>query len=296
MILLTGTTGFIGSYLLDALIEKYGRDQVIVLTSKPTNKCHFILHNNYNFDKDFFFNEGFSNIKTIIHAGAFVPKSTTESEDIEKCNSNINNTYALIFAELPSLKNFIFISSVDVYGYENQITENSIEKPISLYGHSKLYCEQLISAWASQNNIKHQILRIGHVYGPGEEKYQKVIPITMQQLFRNEAIQLWGEGKDIRSFIYISDVIQAILKSINLENSSGIINIVGQEQITISELINKIIVISNIPATIDKINSSTQPRDLIFDNKKMKELLHIPNVNLDQGLSLEWDYMKNLIA
>lgn len=288
MILLTGATGFIGGHLLDELIKVYGKENVIALTSKPITKCRFLLHN------DYFINSGLQQIETIIHAGAFTPKSPIESNDIKRCNSNIFNTFSLISTQLPNIKNFVFLSTLDIYGYDNPITENSIEKPSSLYGHSKLYCEKLLSAWASQNKIAHQILRIGHVYGPGEEKYNKIIPSTMQRLLNGDTIQLYGEGKEIRSFIYISDVVQAIMNAIELKNKSDVINIVGQESITISELIDKIIDISNLPVTIENIKSESKTRDYIFENKKMKELLYTPKVGLNEGLLLEWNYMQTL--
>ena len=92
---------------------------------------------------------------------------------ISKCNSNITSTAKLLKSNLPMIKNFIFFSTIDVYGYDNPITEETKPFPTSLYGHSKLYCEQMVSAWAAQKKVCHQILRIGHVYGEGEEKYTK---------------------------------------------------------------------------------------------------------------------------
>jgi UDP-glucose 4-epimerase len=294
MILLTGTTGYIGSHLLDGLIEIYGSDQIVALTSIPINKCRYLLHNGYNFNKQLFIQEGLANIDTIIHAGAFTPKKSVEGDDILKCNSNILSSTTLLFTDLPEIKNFIFLSAIDVYGDDNPITEKSLINPVSLYAYSKLYCEKLVSVWATKNKISHQILRIGHVYGPGEEKYHKIIPVTMQQILKGDAIQLFGEGKDIRSFIYISDAVQSIINAIKLKNYSGVINIVGNEKITIFELVNKIITIADKPTIIENVKTSSKKRDWIFDNHKMAELLHKPKVKIDEGLRHEWDYMEKL--
>ena len=294
MILLTGASGYIGGYLLDTLIETFGRDQIAALTSTPIHKCRFLLHNNYRFGNEFFVNSGFSEIDTIIHAGAFTPKFSSESDNIEQCTSNINNTFKLISASLPQLQKFILLSTLDVYGYDIPITEESLVNPISLYGQSKSYCEKLIAVWANKNDIRHQILRIGHVYGPGEEKYQKLIPVVMKQIISNETVKLYGNGDDIRTFIYISDVVQSIIASIRLEASNEIINVVGEEQISIKNLINEIIKLSGKNTLIEKIESDTKPRNLIFNNTKLKKLLHIPNVPLSIGLKNEWEYFKKL--
>ncbi len=292
MILLTGASGFIGSHLLDTMIDKYGSDRIVVLTSQPTEKCRFLFHQDYKLDKDIFLKAGVSDIKTILHAGAFTPKTVIESNDIDQSNSNIINTSALLSTHLPNLRNFIFLSTLDVYGYDNPITEESNIKPVSLYGHSKLYCENLVTTWSLKKGINFQILRIGHVYGPGEEKYQKLIPMVMKQVLNHETVKLYGTGSDIRTFIYITDVVQSIINSIKSQVKNETINVVGEEQISIKDLIEKIIRITGQKVVIEKITSHAKPRNLIFDNSKLKKLLHKPSVSLEEGLRLEWEYIK----
>lgn len=294
MILLTGASGFLGTYLLSSLIEIYGQENIVALTSKPITKCKYILHNNYNFDEGYIMKCGFENIETIVHAGAFIPKSSSEGNDIIKSNSNITSTAKLLTSNLPKIKNIVFLSTIDVYGYDNPISEETNLSPATLYGHSKLYCEYMISAWAAQKNVCHQILRIGHVYGEGEEKYKKIIPITMQRLLSKIPLQIYGEGKEIRSFIYISDVINAIINSLALKKFVGIINLVGEEKISIHNLLEKLILISGMSPEINKIQNENVSRDLSFNNSKMKEILGTPKVELMEGLNNEWNYMKNL--
>jgi len=294
MILLTGATGFVGGHLLDALVDTFGSENIVALTSKPITKCRFLLHNGYSYVDDFFIKTDFADIDTIIHAGAFIPKSGAESNDILNCNSNILSTTRLITSTLHKIQKFIFLSTIDVYGCANTITEDTVTEPISLYGYSKLYCEKLITIWATQKSLNHQILRIGHVYGPGEEKYKKIIPLTMQRLLSGEPIQVYGEGNEIRSFIFISDVVKAILESLKLERYVGAINIVGQEQIRVRALIDKLISISKIGPKIEKVQSSAKPRDFIFDNSKMRQILFKPETSLADGLQEEWNYTKRL--
>ena len=294
MILITGASGFIGSHLLSSIIEIYGQEKILALTSKATSKCKYLLHNDYFFDDDYFVNSGFDNIDTILHLGAFTPKSNVDANYIKGSNSNISSTTKLLNSNLPKLKKFIFFSTLDVYAYDNPITEITLLSPSSLYGHSKVYCEQMITAWAVQKNICHQILRIGHVYGEGEEKYKKIIPITMQRLLSNTPLQMYGDGSEIRSFIYIQDVVNAVINVLKIKNYAGIINLVGDEKISIKELVNEIITISGMNSKIDLIEKTTPTRDLVFNNSKMRELLCIPEFGLKEGLVNEWNYMKNL--
>lgn len=285
MILVTGTSGFIGSVLIERIINKYGDDKVLGLTSKKKYNHKYLLHNDYNFNNDIFIKAGYREITTIIHAGAYTPKNINQANDYHKCTTNIINTNKILNADLPNLKKIIFISTLDVYSECSIINEESLVMPSTLYGQSKLYCEKLISAYTKEKNILCQILRVGHTYGPGEEAYQKVIPVMIKKILNKENIQIFGTGKDLRSFIYIDDVIDAIISSIELKTIQGPINIVSNNKITIKDLANTLIRITNANVKVEfKKSSENIQRDFIFDNSKMKKYLLSNEINLEEGL------------
>ncbi|MEE6125910.1 NAD(P)-dependent oxidoreductase [Chryseobacterium arthrosphaerae] len=291
MLLLTGASGFIGKHLLSHLIERYGKENIVCLTSQPITECTYLLHNNYQFESDFFLKNGLQNIDTIIHAGAFTPKKGSEANNIQSSNSNIFHTEKLLNAALPHLKKFIYLSTLDVYDNENIISENTLEKPASLYGHSKLYSEKMVESWGKENNKSVQILRIGHVYGPGEEAYQKIIPATIHNILSGKPVQIWGTGEELRSFIYIKDIVKAIINSIHLKDT-GVINLVGNRSISINDLVNIITQISNKEVIIEKIPVEKKGRDFVFDSSKMNALLLPHETSLEEGLREEFEYMK----
>ena len=297
MILLTGASGFIGKHLLAELIQEYGKDSILALTSTPVEEAHYLLHNGYNFEADYFIKSGFgTQIDTLIHAGAFTPKSSKQANDVVKCNSNIISADKLLSADLPNLKKIIYLSTLDVYGPDEIISENSLVQPGSLYGESKLYVEKMMTAWANDNINVHQILRVGNVYGPGEQAYKKIIPVTIKKLLQDQPLQIWGTGKEIRSFIYIKDVVYAIMHALKLDLSAGVINLVSSQKITIAALVNKLIALSGKNINPEVVPVDTPGRDLIFDNRKMKDLLFTNEFSLDEGLLQEWNYMKSLEA
>ena len=292
-ILITGATGFIGSRVLKKIINECSKDNLVALSSKFLN-IKTILHNNYNFDENYLLNNGCNDIDTIIHIGAFIPKTSSDVNNINNCASNISSTLKLINSKLPRLKRFIFISTIDVYSEDSYVVSESSEiKPVSLYGWSKLYCEEMIKFFSEEKNIVFQILRLGHVFGEGEEKYNKILPLTIKKIINNEEIQIWGDGKAIRTFIYIDDVVKAIINSIYLQ-TSNIINIVGEEKLTIKELINKVVKISNKNIKISHVETNISNRNLIFDNSLMKKLLLSEITKIDTGLKKEYHYMENL--
>jgi UDP-glucose 4-epimerase len=295
MILITGSSGFIGKHLHINLINKLGAKNVLALTSKPIENGNFLIHNDYNFSSDFFIENGYDNIDVIIHAGAYTPKQGSEANNIERSNSNINNTKKLIYSNLPNLKKIIFLSTLDVYGEDNIITEQTHESPVSLYGFSKLYCEKMIEEWGKQYDKKVQILRVGHVYGPGEEEYQKIIPTTISKIINDQSLQMWGSGEDLRAFIYIDDVVKSIINAIYLEQEVGAINLVSNQKISIIDLISKIITLMGSNKKIEQISLNNKVRNLVFDNAKMKQYLLKKEVQLDTGLLQEIKYMEELL-
>jgi nucleoside-diphosphate-sugar epimerase len=294
VILVTGVSGFIGKKLLTALVKEHGAQHILALTSKPTSECPYLLHHDYTFEKDYLIKSGYESIHTILHVGAFTPKSASEVNDWIRCSSNITNTQKLLQLELPQLNKFIFLSTVDVYGKAEMIAENSPTEPASLYGNSKLYCEKMISSWAKNHHKLLHLLRVGHIYGPGEEAYQKLIPATIQKLLANQSLQMWGTGNEIRSFLFIDNLIGAILKSVIIDSDIGIVNLVGSEKITVRELTELLREISGVNALIETVATTVEGRSLIFDNSKMQRELGQFEIPIRQGLTEEWEYMKKL--
>lgn len=295
MILLTGASGFIGKHLLSSLVNSYGRDNIIALTSRPIEECRYVIHDGYSFDDNIFEVLGYADsIETIIHAGAFTPKNSSQANDWEKCNQNIYSIDKLLRSFLPRVKTMIYLSTLDIYADTDIISEESIINPSSLYGLSKFYGEKVINSWAESNNTLGHILRIGHVYGPGEEAYQKIIPVTIKKILHNEPVELWGDGNDLRSFIYIQDVVEAILNAINLREDIGPVNLVSKNAISIKDIVKQIIMISGKDSEIKFMPKNSGTRNLRFDNSKMRRHLLSDEIILEKGLRLEWDYMLNL--
>jgi len=294
MILLTGASGFIGKHLLKALIRQRGAANVLALTSRPIGDCPYILHDNYDLGPAFFEDKGFDAITEVIHAGAFTPKRGSQGNDVVNCYGNIRSTHLLIQALPGSVERFVLLSTLDVYGpTSQQITEGSPIAPASLYGHSKYYCEKEVEAWAMANGKLMQIARIGHAYGPGEEGYQKIIPETMRKLLRKEAPQIWGKGEELRSFIYVEDVVRTIMNTLKLDRYTGPINIVSEHAISINRLVGMLIGISGSDILPEYLPAAGTPKDLVFDNSRMKELLGAEETTLQSGLTSEWKHMSD---
>jgi len=291
-ILLTGVSGFIGSKLFVVLADKYGRENIIPYTSKEIPGG--LLYNATDFSVQNLEDVPIDDIEMILHAGAFTPKNGDEANCPVSCNSNVTFTDNLLKLPFSQLKKIIYLSTLDVYEVSDVIVESTPVNPASLYGVSKYYCERMIEEYSKSNNIDYQILRIGHVYGPGEEKYKKMLPLTIRNVVNGHPVEIWGDGHELRSFIYIDDVVQAIVKSFELAVNAGPINIVGGHAISISDLVDRVLEISGEKVEVIRRFSDQPAKDFVFDNSKMKKLLKLSESPLNAGLKKEIDYIRRM--
>jgi UDP-glucose 4-epimerase len=295
MILLTGASGFIGKHLQTTLADRFGVENIVLLTSKPVSGFKSIQHENYKFSKEVWADSGINSIDTVIHAGAFTPKNSNEANNWNLSSANISSTAHLLNNIPNSVKKFIFLSTLDVYGKSSDvIDENSLVSPESLYGQSKLYCEKMLQHWAKQENKIVQILRIGHIYGPGEDAYQKLIPVTIRTVLQNKSPIIYSSGTEKRSYLYISECVRAICNSIQLNQYYDPINIVSSKPYPIKEIVHSIIEISKKNIKPEILNQNIPVYDIVFNNDKMKKYLTTEQTDIKDGLKEEYEAFMRL--
>jgi len=130
------------------------------------------------------------------------------------------------------------------------------------------------------------------VYGPGEEKYKKVLPVTIQNILEGKPLELWGDGSDLRSFIFIKDVVRSIVNALTSNAKNIDINVVSGSPISIKDILNKVIEISGKNVEINQHVSNPQKRDLVFDNKVLLSTVLEKETDLITGLKAEYEHMK----
>lgn len=295
-VLITGVSGFIGGRLLDRAIAVWGEENVVALSSEQSEKCQTIT---YDFHNGFALEASqialLGDVTLLIHAGAFTPKASADANDVVRCNQNIYVTQQLLELPFVSLEKIIYISTLDVYAPSVLISESSLVQPSTLYGWSKLYSEQLVLVRAREMKVAQHILRIGHVYGPGEERYAKFLPKAIQAIISGAAVELYGDGAELRSFIYIDDVVEAIFSAVGLSEDVGVINIVGGRALSIKSVLEKLIAISGKEVPVVVREMVGMKRDFIFDTKLMNEKLLPVEKDFLLGLKEEYDYFAKII-
>lgn len=265
---------------------------VALSSAAKIDQVQLVPAKHYQFDKEYLLKNGCTDVDAIVHVGAWTPKTAGCSNDLEKSFGNIFATKALLEAKLPALKQIIYCSTLDVYGNSSDvISETTATIPATMYGWSKLYCEKMVEIYCKEHGLNYQILRIGHVFGEGEEKYQKAMPVMIKNALQGKDITIYGDGQAIRTFIHVEDVATAIVNALD-ETGSNIINVVGNETVTINELALAIREICDASINIQHIPVEGENRNCVFNNKKLMNSLLRELKPFRKGLQQEIAYMR----
>ena len=302
VILVTGAHGFIGAHLA-ARLAKVAGVQLLLLsrqTRQATQQNVVWLKGELGqLTREYWRSHDISHIDYVFHLGAFIPKIAADANRINQAiDDNILGTLALLESLPEKIEKLIYSSTVDVYEQlenENILSESSKADPSTMYGASKLFCESLISAWAKESGCKYAILRYGHIYGPGEEQYGKLIPIVIRNLIANQAPVIYGDGSALRDYLYVGDAVEATIRAAFFDGNIGPINIVRGESVTLKEIVQLLIRLVGSNKEINFLTNKPNGYSLRFDNSLMtKSLGNWPMTSLEEGLAAEVDAFRRI--
>ena len=231
-VLATGTTGFIGSNLLNSLHQQGWQITTVVrnnLVQHPSRLIRTIKIGEIDGSTDW--DQTLEGIDTVIHlaARAHIINDTIPNPEAEFIRVNTEGTANLVkYSIAAGVKHFILISSIGAMGTFRQqiLTENSLCQPDTPYGNSKLQAEQALINLAKDSNMTWTILRPTLVYGAGNpgnmERLMKLIKLGLPLPF--------GSIKNRRSFLYVDNLVDAIVTCINHPNAANQIFLVSDNQ------------------------------------------------------------------
>ncbi len=217
---------------------------------------------------------------------------------------NVEGTFNYLEAcRLNNISKFIFASSGAPIGEVNPpIHEELVPHPISPYGASKLAGEGYCSAYKNTFDVNTVILRFGNVYGPGSIHKLSLIAKFIKKALGGEILEVYGDGTQTRDFIYIDDLIDAIILSLNTKNISGeTFQIATNQETTVSEIANKLITelkkqgIQNISLKNVSKRIGDVKRNFSDTTKAKKRLGWSARIGINEGLSRTVTYFLNNI-
>jgi nucleoside-diphosphate-sugar epimerase len=239
-------------------------------------------------------------IDVVVHLAAFTPKSAATRDCAQEIiNANIAGTQRLL-ASLPRPpRRVVFGSTLDVYSrqaFERPVDERSPVGPTGLYGLSKLFGEGLVAAYARDAGIEHVTLRFGHVYGPGEERYAKLVPETIRRVLSDRAPGIAGDGSETRDLLYVDDAAEALVRACTAAlGETALINVARGESYSIREVVTTISQLAGYAGAPEPLPRRGDVFSTVFDTSLMRNVLGTwPFVPLEEGLKREIMYFKGI--
>ncbi|MBS3167448.1 NAD-dependent epimerase/dehydratase family protein [Candidatus Woesearchaeota archaeon] len=303
-VLVTGAAGFIGSHLSDALVAKgYNLIGVDNLQTGFLKNLEYA----YNFDNFKFIKADVNNFNEIspifytfkpnfvYHYSATVGVKRTLEKPSEVLNDIDGIKNILLLSKSTSLEKVLFSSSSEVYGEPVTLPQNESTTPLNSrlpYAVVKNLGEVFLKTYQKEHNLNYTIFRFFNTFGPRQSE-NFVISKFIKSALKNEPITLYGDGTQTRTFIYIQDNINVTVQAI--ENSlfnNQTINIGSEKEITVKELAEKIILLTNsksqityLPALKEGDMTRRQP-----NTKLMQELTKNKLTDFEEGLKKTIEY------
>jgi len=306
--LVTGGAGFIGSHLCDALLAE-GYSVIVVdnlLTGRMSNIEHLRREGNFEFlqiDINRPFDCGEVNYVFHFASPASPVDYMVHGIDTLKVGS-LGTMHALDVAHKYHAK-YLFASTSECYGdpLEHPQKEtywgnvNTIG-PRSVYDEAKRFSEALTMAYHRYNSVDTRMVRIFNTYGPRMQLNDgRVIPNFMKQSLLGKDLTVYGDGKQTRSFCYVSDEVDGILRLAKSDEHFPV-NIGNPDEFTILECAKRVIEITGSKSKIayEKLPQD-DPKQRRPDITKARTLLAWePKIPLDTGLRMSLDYFREVVA
>lgn len=302
-VLVTGGAGFIGSHIVDSLLNE--GFEVAVVDSLETGRLenlaqhqgrkelHFIKGDIRNYSM---IEETLDEVDAVFHEAALVSVALSVEDPILTNDVNVTGTLNLLKASLDlGVKRFVYASSAAVYGDTSYALkkEDMIPNPTSPYAVSKFAAENYVRLFHELYGMETVSLRYFNAYGPRQtfdihSAYGSVMTVFINRLLKNMPLIIYGDGEQTRDFVYIKDIVNANMLALKSNNVAGeAFNIGSGMCVTINQVAETL---KNIMKRKDlkSIYSDPRPGDVRHGyanvNKAEEILGYSPTVSLQEGL------------
>ncbi|HJH29471.1 MAG TPA: SDR family NAD(P)-dependent oxidoreductase [Methanosarcinaceae archaeon] len=291
-VLVTGATGFVGPYLVQALCRKGARVKILSLSEGDVSsdlRAADLEIVTGDITKPETLDLVTKGVDIVFHLAAIANVDYAIQNPVKTYDVNVRGTLNLLEeVRKYQVKKFVYVSSSHIYGIPQYIPvdEKHPIAPREPYSASKAAAENIVNSYSNTYGINTAVVRPFNIYGPGQDESFLIPSIVKQALYGNAIMEV-GNLEPTRDFTYITDIVAGFLKI--AESGSGVYNIGSGVEVKVGDVVHKIVDIINpdieIRPVVDRQRSGGVeiPR-LCADISRLKGIGWEPNVGLDDGL------------
>jgi len=298
-ILVTGGAGFIGSHLTESLVK--AGHQVYVLDDLSSGRREYVAAGAELHIVDIRDAEAMAKIcqkikpEVVYHLAGLKNLRKAIDQPVEDAEVNILGSLNVLNLNKDWCKQIIFSSSAAVYGEATPpVAETAVPKPLTPYGIAKLAIEYYLQFFQRQYGIKTCILRFANVYGPRQDPNGEagVISLFMSAALHNQPLTINGDGSQTRDYIYVSDIVKALIKAMG---QSGIYNLGTGVETSLLSVIEHLRQLHQAPINIQSRSAiAGEVKRWQSDWQQAKQhLAWLPEITIEQGMQIMYQWMKN---
>ena len=232
----TGGAGFIGSNLVDALVER--GDEVVVIDDLSFGRREYVNPAATLVERNICDGIDLGGIEVVFHLAAQTDVQTSLKRPDHDATVNVVGTVRVLEAARAAGSQIVFTSTGGaIYGEcEGPAPESSPLEPLSPYGIAKLCAEQYLAGWNRIHGTTHVVTRLANVYGPRQSGALEggVVSIFLERLARDEETLIFGDGSQTRDFVFVGDVVAALLAAAG--HAGGVFNVGTGRETTVLAL------------------------------------------------------------
>lgn len=303
-VLVTGGAGFIGSHLVDALVQRGQRVRVLdnFSTGDPANldevagQIDLIEGDLTDLDT---VQQAMKGVEVVFHQAALASVPRSVANPLATHRACVDGTLnVLLAARDAGVRRVVYAASSSAYGNSARLpkTETDPTAPLSPYAVAKLAGEQYCAAFSEVYGLETVRLRYFNVYGPRQtpdSPYAAVIPLFIQALRDGRPPRVHGDGQQSRDFTYVADVVQANLKAAEVAGVSGrVYNIAGGKRVSLLHLLHLLGDLMQVEVHPEFV--AARPGDVKHSqadiSRAMNDLGYRPTTDIRTGLQacIEW--------
>jgi len=288
--IVTGGAGFIGSYLVDALVER--GDEVVVVDDLSSGKREHLNPGARLDERDIREGLDLDGAEAVFHLAAQADVQVSMQRPDHDAAVNVVGTVRVLEAAREAGVPLVFTSTGGaIYGEcDGPAAEDARREPLSPYGIAKLCGEEYLQGWNRTYGTRNVVLRLANVYGPRQDAGLEggVVAIFLERLAHGEQAAIFGDGLQTRDFVYVGDVVSALLAAVGLDG--GVFNVGTGIETTILDLHRACATVTgtNAEPRFEDARLGDVRRSVLDVSLAERKLRWRPEVGLEEGLRLTW--------